>query len=167
MVLSRSGLNSISSSVVWPRNRRGEGRGRASLPTAEMGCSHGLAAVHHAHEPRCTHLCPDFDGEIKIKIKIKTKGRFMGSVHGRSTVHRAHERLGAPASLPACGSNSGQNRRQGCRRSQCRFMGSSHGLSPVHSAHEPHVLYCGLQVRAPGGFMGSRTGRRATGPGFP
>jgi hypothetical protein len=122
-----------------------------------MGSVHGLSVVHNAHEPRCTSLSPGFDGETKIKIKFKTKGRFMGSSHGLSVVHNAHEPTGtfnvqrstfngrtSTINLPTIN----------------RFMGSSHGVSSVHNAHEPTGTF---NVRRSTGEHLPSTSRPSTG----
>jgi hypothetical protein len=62
-----------------------------------LGSFHGLAVVHHGHEPRTS----SFQAASKSKSKSKSKNRFMGSVHGLSAVQNVLEPPGAPASLPA------------------------------------------------------------------
>jgi hypothetical protein len=61
----------------------------------------------------------------------------MGSVHGFSAVHNAHEPCGlaldhAPALALPSGSKSKSK-----SKSRRRFMGSVHGLSSVHNGLEP------------------------------
>jgi hypothetical protein len=66
--------------------------------------------------------------------------RFMGSVHGLRSVHHAHEPRVSPAD---------------CKSALRGVDGKRPVPLALHNAHEPHVPCCGLQVRAPGGFMGS------------